>query len=87
MEIRHAPKHGSWRNMPETESSIPSRKCIDPHIDGKEIVAREVAAGEQNRNTNQSQIDGQFTTADARIPQKDFIRQSKPVEPLALLRE
>jgi len=70
LEIHHTPKHGSWLNMAETELSILSRQCLDRRIDCKEIMIREVAAWEQNRNANESKIDWQFTTADARIKLK-----------------
>jgi len=70
LEIHHTPKHGSWLNMAETELSILSRQCLDRRIDRKETMTSEVAAWEQNRNTNKSRIDWQFTTADARIKLK-----------------
>ena len=70
LEIHHTPKHGSWLNMAETELSILSRQCLDRRIDCKEIMTSEVAAWEQDRNTNESKIDWQFTTADARIKLK-----------------
>jgi hypothetical protein len=68
--IAHTPKHGSWLNMAETELSILSRQCLDRRIDRKEIVIGEVGAWERDRNTNESKIDRQFTTADARIKLK-----------------
>jgi hypothetical protein len=70
LEIHHTPKHGSWLNMAETELSILSRQCLDRRIDCKEIMIREVGTWEQDRNTNESKIDWQFTTADARIKLK-----------------
>jgi hypothetical protein len=70
LEIHHTPKHGSWLNMAETELSILSRQCLDRRIDCKEIVIREVAVWEEDRNTHESKIDWQFTTADARIKLK-----------------
>jgi hypothetical protein len=70
LEIHHTPKHGSWLNMAETELSILSRQCLDRRIDCKEIMVRDVATWEQDRNTNESKIDWQFTTADARIKLK-----------------
>lgn len=70
LEIHHTPKHGSWLNMAETELSVLSRQCLDRRIDCKEIMTSEVAAWEQTRNTNESKIDWQFTTADARIKLK-----------------
>jgi hypothetical protein len=70
LEIHHTPKHGSWLNLGETELSILSRQCLDRRIDCKEIMISEVAAWEENRNRNESKIDWQFTTADARIKLK-----------------
>ena len=70
LEIHHTPKHGSWLNMAETELSILSRQCLNRRIDCKAIMIGEVAAWEQERNTHESKIDWQFTTADARIKLK-----------------
>jgi len=70
LEIHYTPKHGSWLNMAETELSILSGQCLDRRIESKEIMTREVAAWERDRNTNESKIDWQFTTADARIKLK-----------------
>ena len=70
LEIHHTPKHGSWLNMAETELSILSRQCLDRRIDCKAIMISEVAAWEQDRNTHESKIDWQFTTANARIKLK-----------------
>jgi hypothetical protein len=70
LEIHHTPKHGSWLNMAETELSILSRQCLDRRIDCKEIMIHEVAVWEEDRNTRESKIDWQFTTADARIKLK-----------------
>jgi hypothetical protein len=50
--------------------SILSRQCLDRRIDGKETMTSEETAWEQNRNTNTSKIDWQFTTTDARIKLK-----------------
>jgi hypothetical protein len=70
LEIHYTPKHGSWLNMAETELSILSRQCLDRRIESKEILTREVATWEHDRNARQSKIDWQFTTADARIKLK-----------------
>ena len=70
LEIHYTPKHGSWLNMAETELSILSRQCLDRRIESKEILAREVAAWEHDRNIRERNIDWQFTTADARIKLK-----------------
>jgi hypothetical protein len=70
LEIHYTPKHGSWLNMAETELSILSGQCLDRRMDNKEIMTREIATWEQDRNVRQSKIDWQFTTADARIKLK-----------------
>jgi hypothetical protein len=70
LEIHHTPKHGSWLNMAETELSVLSRQCLDRRIDSKETMIHETAAWEQRRNADESKIDWQFTTADARIKLK-----------------
>jgi hypothetical protein len=70
LEIHYTPKHGSWLNMAETELSILSRQCLDRRIESKEILTREVATWEHDRNARQCKIDWQFTTADARIKLK-----------------
>jgi hypothetical protein len=70
LEIHYTPKHGSWLNMAETELSILSRQCLDRRIESKDILTREVATWEHDRNARQRKIDWQFTTADARIKLK-----------------
>jgi hypothetical protein len=70
LEIHYTPKHGSWLNMAETELSILSRQCLDRRIESKDILTREVATWQHDRNSRQSKIDWQFTTADARIKLK-----------------
>lgn len=72
LEIHYTPKHGSWLNMAETELSILSRQCLDRRLESKNILTREVAAWEQERNKRRCKIDWQFTTADARIKLKSL---------------
>jgi hypothetical protein len=70
LEIHYTPKHGSWLNMAETELSVLSRQCLDRRIDDRHRMAREIAAWQANRNANNSRINWQFTSADARIKLK-----------------
>jgi len=70
LEIHHTPKHGSWLNMAEMELSILSRQCLDRRIDSRELLTSEVAVWEQTRNVQQTKIDWQFNTADARTKLK-----------------
>lgn len=70
LEIHHTPKHGSWLNMAETELSVLSRQCLERRIECKKTMTREVTAWEHDRNSRETKIDWQFTTADARIKLK-----------------
>ena len=70
LEIHYTPKHGSWLNMAETELSILCRQCLDRRINCQQKMTQEIAAWERKRNSNESTIDWQFTTADARIKLK-----------------
>ena len=67
LEIHHTPKHGSWLNIAECERSVLGRQCLDRRIPDRDVLAREVATWECDRNTAGSGVDWQFTTADARI--------------------
>jgi hypothetical protein len=70
LEIHYTPKHGSWLNMAETELSILSRQCLDRRLDDRDLMAREIAAWQNARNTAEGRINWQFKTADARIKLK-----------------
>jgi hypothetical protein len=70
LEIHYTPKHGSWLNMAETELSVLSRQCLDRRIDDRELMAREIAAWQSERNAANATINWQFRSADARIKLK-----------------
>ena len=70
LEIHYTPKHGSWLNMAETELSVLSRQCLDRRIDDRDLMAREIAAWQADRNAAIVRINWQFKTADARIKLK-----------------
>jgi DDE superfamily endonuclease len=67
LEIHHTPKHGSWLNIAEIELSALTRQCLDRRIPDIEVLNSELAAWQNATNTNQRQVDWQFTTDDARI--------------------
>ena len=67
LELVHTPKHGSWLNMAEIEFSALSRQCLDRRITDLVMLAREVAAWEQERNAHATTVHWRFTTADARV--------------------
>jgi hypothetical protein len=66
-EWHYRPEHGSWLNMAECELSVLSRNCLRRRLGSQEVVASQVALGEQRRNQAKTTIRWQFTTADARI--------------------
>jgi hypothetical protein len=70
LEIHYTPKHGSWLNMAEIEIGVMNRQCLDRRIDDKDLLTREVAAWDDERNTRQTGVDWRFTTDDARIKLK-----------------
>jgi hypothetical protein len=70
LEIHYTPKHGSWLNMAETELSILARQCLDRRIDDRDLMAREIATWQADRNAAIARINWQFKTADARIKLK-----------------
>ena len=67
LEIHHTPKHGSWLNIAEIELSALTRQCLDRRISDLDILNTELSAWQNATNTNQRQVDWQFTTHDARI--------------------
>ena len=66
IDWHYTPKHGSWLNMAETEIRIMNGQCLDRRLDSQSIIAREVAAWEAKRNTQQARIHWTFTLAAAR---------------------
>ena len=70
LEIHYTPKHGSWLNMAEIELSVLSRQCMNRYFETQEQLAAAVAQWERLRNANQTGIDWQFTTAQARTKLK-----------------
>ena len=67
LEFHHTPKHGSWLNMAEIEFSVFSKQCLARRIGDEEMLKREIAALEAERNKAQATIDWRFTTAGARV--------------------
>jgi hypothetical protein len=70
LEIHYTPKHGSWLNVAEIELSALSIQCLDRRIPDIELMKKEVAAWEQDRNNRSKIINWRFTTKDARIKLK-----------------
>jgi len=67
LEIHHTPRHGSWLNIAEIELSALTRQCLDRRIEDLTVLNAELAAWQQQTNTDQRQVDWHFTTDDARV--------------------
>jgi len=67
LEIHHTPRHGSWLNIAEIELSALTRQRLDRRITDLDTLNTELAAWQPATNTDQRQVQWQFTTADARI--------------------
>jgi transposase len=67
LEIHYTPKHGSWLNMAEIEIGVLSRQALSGYIATKEEMIERVAAWQADRNAQQSTVNWQFTTQDARV--------------------
>ncbi len=70
LELVHTPKHGSWLNIAEIELNVLSRQCFCRMIGDAALLREHVAAWESERNSQQKEVDWQFTTDDARIKLK-----------------
>lgn len=66
LEFHYTPKHASWLNMAELEFSALVRQCLDRRMSSLEMLAREVAAWEADRNARTVTIHWSFTVQDAR---------------------
>ena len=70
LEVVHTPKHGSWLNMAESELSVLTRQCLRERIGHMSLIAARAQQWAQQRNQEQTGIDWQFRTEDARIELK-----------------
>ena len=81
LDTHYTPKHGGRLNIAECELSVLGRQCPDRRIDDGDQLADEVTAWEHDRNASVKNVNGQFTTANARIklrrPYPQFIRQDE----------
>ena len=70
LEFHYTPKHGSWLDMAEVEFSVLSGQCLNRRIPDVEMLQREIAAWEKERNEKQATVDWRFTATDARVKLK-----------------
>jgi len=75
LEIHYTPKHGSWLNVAEIELSVFTKQCLDRRIPDMTTLQQEAKAWYRKRNSNQKDVDWQFTTDDARVKLKRLYPQ------------
>ncbi len=66
LKFHHTPRHASWLNMAECESSVLARQCLDRRLASRAAVEAEVEPWEQERNQAKVKIKWCFRVADAR---------------------
>lgn len=67
LEFHYTPLHASWLNMAEIEFSALTKQCLKRRIPNAQTLAKEVAAWCVKRNQQNTTVNWQFTSADARI--------------------
>lgn len=66
LEFHYTPKHASWLNMVEIEIGVLGRQCLDRRIADRELLTREVAAWECERNASGARVKWMFGIDKAR---------------------
>ena len=61
------PKHGRWRGIAEIELSCLTRQCLGRRIADIDVLNAELEAWTHATNSDERQVDWQFTTSNARI--------------------
>ena len=67
LEIHYTPKHGSWLDIAEIELNVMTRQCLNRRVDNIEILRKELAAWEMERNKTKANVNWHFRTRDARV--------------------
>ncbi len=76
-EFHYTPKKGSWLNMAEIEFSALSKQCLNRRIAGLNILAHEISAWGDERNSMKATIGWKFNKDNARVNSKDTILNCK----------
>ena len=74
-EFHYTPKHASWLNMAEIEFSVLNGQCTDRRFADREMLKKEIAAWEKERNLKKASVKWQFTTTKAR----EKLKQAYPL--------
>ena len=75
LEIHHTPKHGSWLNIAEIVLSAITQQCLSRRIGKMDLLKREVEIWQQKRNQEQTSVNWQFTSKDARVKLRQLYPQ------------
>lgn len=70
LEIHYTPQHARWLHMAATALAVRARQGLDRRIPERAILVHDVAVWQPQRNAAVVKVDGQFTTAAARIKLK-----------------
>ena len=65
VQFHYTPKHASWLNMAEIEIGIMDRQCTGQRIATVELLQRELAQWQEQRNAAGRGIEWKFTRQDA----------------------
>jgi hypothetical protein len=77
LEWHDTPEHGSWLRMAECELSVLARQCLNRRMADADMLERDVAAWEHERNAAHVTITWHFTTVEARIKLKQLYPELK----------
>ncbi len=66
LEIHYTSKHESWLDIAETELNVMTRQCLSRRIKDVDLLRRELAAWENDRNAHTVCIQWQFTAENVR---------------------
>ena len=65
--VQSGGRRGRWLDLSEFELGVLSVQCLNRRIPEKQILIKEVAVWEHDRNANHTKTDWHLTTANARI--------------------
>ena len=80
LEIHYTPKHGSWLNIAEIELNVMTRQCLSRRVEGMELLRKELAAWESDRNAHTACIQWQFTNDKARTKLTSLYPKFGPID-------
>jgi hypothetical protein len=80
LEFHHTPKHASWLNMAEIEVGIMTRQSLNRRIDGGDVLRREIAAWQAQRNQAVAKIHWTFMIAMARQKTEEALPRMEKYE-------